>query len=280
MSKSLGLFLLLFTLPSLLFSQSLKDVSLQLSWFDQFQFAGYYVAKEKGFYEEAGLDVKIIPYKPDIDVVSKVENNRANFGIGRESLFIEYSKNRPIVALYALFQSSPLAFITKSSSGIKTVQDFKNRRIMMSTSDSEEASLKAMLRSNGIFMSDFEVVEHSNDIASLINDEVDVFSAYLSKEPFELIENEILFKTFYPGEFGFDLYSDFLFTNREFATNNSETVQAFKQASLRGWRYAYENINESAKLIFDKYNSQNMSLEALIYEGRVLKFHSYQGGLF
>jgi ABC-type nitrate/sulfonate/bicarbonate transport system substrate-binding protein len=51
-------------------ANNLEKVSLQLSWFDQFQFAGYYIAKEKGFYKEVGLDVDIKPFKFGINVAS------------------------------------------------------------------------------------------------------------------------------------------------------------------------------------------------------------------
>ncbi|NQY54587.1 MAG: ABC transporter substrate-binding protein, partial [Campylobacteraceae bacterium] len=56
------LFLLLLSI-NISYAKELKKVTLQLSWFDQFQFAGYYMAKEKGYYEEFGLDVTILPFK-------------------------------------------------------------------------------------------------------------------------------------------------------------------------------------------------------------------------
>ena len=65
------LFLLIF-LNTNLYSKDLTKVTIQLSWFDQFQFAGYYMAKEKGFYKDLGLDVEIKPFSFDVDIPKEV----------------------------------------------------------------------------------------------------------------------------------------------------------------------------------------------------------------
>ena len=234
------------------------------------------MAKEKGYYEAAGLDVEILPFDFGIDVPALIEEGGADFGIGRESLITEYSKGRQIVALYALFQSSPLVLLAKDSSSIKSIDNFKNKRIMITSGDSEEASVRAILNSHHLKPSDYEILEHTHDIDSLINGETDVVSAYLSKTPFDLLNLNIPFRIFYPRDYGFELYSDFLFTSQSYIDSNLESAQAFKEASLKGWEYAYKNIQESAMLIRDKYNDQNLSLEALVYEGEILKSLSYQ----
>merc|ERR1711879_714726 len=99
--------------PLSVFSKELKKVTLQLSWFDQFQFAGYYIAKEKGIYEQYGLDVEIRPFNFDIDVSSEVEKKNVDFGIGRETLVLEKVSGKKLVSLYALFQESPLVLLSK-----------------------------------------------------------------------------------------------------------------------------------------------------------------------
>jgi len=77
-------FALFFCLLSFLEGQdTLKKVTLQLSWFNQFQFAGYYIAKEKGFYKEEGIDVQIMPYRFGLNIPKSVANGQRDFGIGR-----------------------------------------------------------------------------------------------------------------------------------------------------------------------------------------------------
>ena len=74
-------FALLFILSSSLFSKELEKVSLQLQWLPQFEFAGYFIAKEKGFYANVGLDVEFKDYKNSIIPVDEVLSGRANYAI-------------------------------------------------------------------------------------------------------------------------------------------------------------------------------------------------------
>ncbi|MGB5791897.1 transporter substrate-binding domain-containing protein, partial [Poseidonibacter sp.] len=80
---------------------------------------------------------------------------------------------------------------------------------------------------------------------------------------------------FDPKTHDFDMYSDFLYTNEDLIKNDPQMVLDFKKASLKGWEYAYSNIEETANLIVKKYNEQNLTKEELIYEGKELKKLSY-----
>ena len=275
MHKIFIIFILFIFIPLSLFSKVLKPVTLQLSWFDQFQFAGYYMAKEKGYYEEYGLDVTIIPYDFGIDVSSEVDSEKVDFGVGRETLILERVSGKKIVALYSLFQESPLIMLSKKESNINKIQDFSGKRVMTTLDDAGEVSLKSMILSKGVKTEDLKIVEHSHNIMDLVNNKVDLISGYLSKSPYDLQKLGIEYNTFSPKDYGFDMYSDFLFTYEDKIKNDLDTVLAFKKASLKGWEYAYSNINETAKYIYDNLNTQKISLDALIFEGKVLKKLSY-----
>ncbi len=260
---------------SLLGETQLKNISIQLSWFNQFQFAGYYIAKEKGFYKNLGLNVEIKPFKFGLDISKDVSDNKIDFSIGRETLILEKLKHKNIVALYALFQASPLVFLSTKESEINSISDFEGKRIMTTIDDAGEASLKAMMTSSNIRFDDLEFLKHTHNINDLITKQTDIISAYVSKSPFELREKGIAYNIFEPKKYGFDMYSDFLYTSEALISKDVETVNAFKKASLRGWRYAYSHIEESVDLILRKYNTQNLSKEELIFEAEELKKLSY-----
>lgn len=267
---------LLLLLSSLLYAQSeLKKVTLQLSWFDQFQFAGYYIAKEKGFYEKEGLDVQIIPFEFGLHIPQDISSRKIDFAVGRETLIIEKANGLDIVALYALFQSSPLVFISLENSGILTVKDFQNKKVMATIDDSSEVSLKAMLNSHGVDKEDYTFIQHTHNVNDLIDKKVDVISAYTSKAPYELEKKGLKYTIHSPNYYGFDMYSDLLFTSQKLINSDITTVTAFKRASLQGWEYAYNHIEESAHLILNKYNKQKLSKEELVFEGNELKKLSY-----
>ena len=269
------LFILIFLLFNTLYAQELKKVTLQLSWFDQFQFAGYYMAKEKGFYEELGLDVEIKPFEFGIDIPKNVNDSKVDFAVGRETLILERIKNPNIVALYALFQSTPLILMSTKDSGINSINDFSNKRIMTTIDDASEVSLKAMISSNKIKLDNLTFLKHTHNINDLVNKNTDVISAYISKSPYTLEKEGIEYNIFDPKKYGFDMYSDLLYTNQNLINYDLNTVLLFKKASLKGWEYAYSNMEESADVILKKYNSQKLEKEELLYEAKELKKLSY-----
>ncbi|MDX4057612.1 ABC transporter substrate-binding protein [Aliarcobacter skirrowii] len=269
------LIFLITLLHTTLFSKDLTKVKLQLAWFNQFQYAGYYVAKEKGFYEEVGLDVEILPFSFDKNIVKSVNDGDVEFAIGRENLILDKSNYENIVVLMALFQASPIQIIAKKSSNIKSLEDFKNRKLMITSDDSIEVSFKAMLTSRKIDIKNIKLIPHSHNIQDLIDDKVDLMTAYSSKSPYWLNQHGIEHVSFAPRDYGFDMYSDFLYTNKSMVDFKPDIALKFRNASLKGWEEAFNNIEETARLIFTKYNTQDLRLEELIFEANELKKLAY-----
>ena len=247
-----------------------EEVVLQLQWKHQFQFAGFYVAKEMGFYDDVGLDVTIKEYENSVDVVEDVTSKKATYGIGRSSLLLEKNNGKPVVLISAMFQTSPSVLIT-TNPDIKTPSDLLGKRVMITGDEVESASIITMLQSHGISKNDITLQAHSFDYNDLINFKTDAMACYLSNEPYRLDVNDIKYKVFDPKNHGFDFYGDILFTSKDEVKNHHARVEAFRLASRKGWLWAFENIEKTAKLIFNKYNTQNKCLESLVYEGQILK---------
>ena len=112
----------LLLLLSLHASESNQKVTLYLDWLNQFQFAGYYMAKENGYYNDLDLDVNIIEYSKDAnnDITQKVIKDEAVYGIGKSSLIIDKFAGNDIILLSSIFQNSPIASLSLYSSTIKT----------------------------------------------------------------------------------------------------------------------------------------------------------------
>jgi ABC-type nitrate/sulfonate/bicarbonate transport system substrate-binding protein len=268
---------LFFISTSYLYAHSLEKVSIQLQWLDQFQFAGYYIAKEKGFYKDAGLDVEIKKYTFNTDVVKEVTSHKTNFGIGRSSLLINRSKGEKVVLLSAIFQSSPLILLTTPKSGIKTINDFVNKRIMYSPDVAETISLQAMTSKYGV-TNKMKVFKRTFNIDDLIDGKIDLIAAYTSNEPFLLKQRGIKPVIFHPKDYGFNFYNDILFTSEQEIKQHKQRVIKFQKASLKGWEYAFSHIDESINIILKKYNTQHKSREALVYEANELKNLAYIKG--
>ena len=122
-------------------------------WLDQFEFAGFYIAKEKGFYEKVGLDVELKKYNSDINVLDEVLNNRADFGTSSTSLIVDKSNGKELVLLGSIFQSSPLILLALKDSNLKYLEDIKNKSLMITQEQQRFATLQSMITSKNISLS-------------------------------------------------------------------------------------------------------------------------------
>ncbi len=274
----LKLGLLFFLLPSLLFAaeinsgyKKLETVRLQLKWFHAFQFAGYYAAKEQGFYEDEGLDVHILERNPKLSIVNQVVANDVQYGIGDMGIIAEYANGAPIHVLAAIFQHSPLIFISKQSSGILTSDDMRGKRIMMYGTEKgvgiDEATLHTLLNDHGLSKDNYTQVPQSFNYQDLIDGEIDVISSYITDQPFFFESNNIKINIINPKDYGIDFYSDLLFTSQAELTEHPNRAERFKRASLKGWQYALDYPEEIIQLIHSKYNSRS-SIEHLRFEAK------------
>ena len=252
-------------------ANSLQKTSVQLMWLDQFEFAGFYMAKEKGFYENLGLDVELKKFNIETDVTKEVIEKRADFGTSSSSLLVDISENKDVLLLGSIFQSSPLILLALKDSNINYIQDIKNKKVMLTKEQQKFATLQSMLISKGITLNDVQVLDHSFNIDDLINKKTDLMLSYTTNEPFLLKEKGFESQIFHPKDYGFDFYEELIFTTKEFAQNNPKLVKDFYKATIMGWEYAFNNIDETAKLIHKKYNPQNKSLESLIFEANEMK---------
>ena len=248
-----------------------EQLSLQLLWKHQFQFAGYYAAIEKGFYAEEDLEVELKEFEFDLNLVSEVLEGRSDFAVGRTSLLIDKNAGADIVTLFATFQHSPLMLLTRKDSGIALSSDLKDKNVMITNEAKKVGELMAMMLQTGISVADFKQQKHSYNVDDLLTGKTDAMASYISNEPYRMEQAGVEYNIIHPRDYGFDMYSDLLFTSREFIIKNPELTERFYRASIRGWLYAFEHVDEIARVIFDKYNSQNKSLDAIIFEAEALK---------
>ncbi|WP_066218752.1 ABC transporter substrate-binding protein [Aliarcobacter cryaerophilus] len=246
-----------------------KDIKVQLRWKHQFQFAGYYMALHKGFYEDVNLNVKLLEGDEKIDVVKTVLSKKADFGISNSSLILDYMKGLDVLNLGAIFQHSPNILLTTKD--FKSPVDLARDGKIALMGGEQDIELKAMFSKEGIDLSKVKFVTNENYFENFIEGKIEAINSYISNEPFVLNQKGLDFKIIDPRDYGLDFYGDTLFTSKLFYNNNYETVSAFRTATLKGWDYALENIEESVDVILKYYNTQNKSKEALIYEANTLK---------
>ena len=242
-----------------------EPVKLQLKWFHQFQFAGYYAAKELGFFAEEGLDVEIRERDPNQDYLQQVVSGQADYGIGDSGLIADYANGAPIVALAAIFQHDALVLFSKQSSGIISPYELAGKRVMYDIAGENNAPIRAMLAEANLTGGLYSGVAESFNSDDLIQDNVDAFAGYLTDRPFEFQEKGVKFNIINPQNYGIDFYGDLLFTSRAELTRHPGRAERFRRASLKGWQYALDHPEETIAIIRDNYHSK-LSLDQLRFE--------------
>lgn len=247
----------------------LDKVTLQLKWFHQFQFAGYYAALEKGYYKEEGLDVTIVERDLKQNPISQVLKGDADFGVSNSEILLHYLKGEQVVLLASIFQHSPLVFISKTQPLIHTVQGLKGKTVLMNTA-SQEIELKVMLESHNVSFDDIKLIDRFAVPEDYFAPEIDVIAAYNTNQPYYLNKENVTYSIIYPYTHGVDFYGDTLFTSRHQIQKHPERVNKFLRASLKGWQYALAHPEEMIEVIIEKFGSLK-SREHLKYEAETIQ---------
>ena len=245
-----------------------EQVTLQLKWKHAFQFAGFYMALEKGYYKDAGFDVTINELPRDKSAVDMLVDGQVDYAVVDTGALLSYAEGAPIKALAAIYQHSPLALMV-SNPDIRKITDLRGKRIMMTPG--MNADIIAALGAVGITPADFTRLPISFDVRDLIDGNTDAFSVYVTDQPQQLLEKGVAYRLFRAKDYGIDFYGDILITTEKLLKASPESVRAFNKASMRGWDYALAHVDEAIDVIEEKYNTQNLSRSQLQFEALTTK---------
>lgn len=259
--------ILLFAL-SMFFTEktpALEPINLQLRWHHGFQFAGYYMAKEKGFYQEAGLDISFLEGGVNIDHFEQVLNGQANYGVAGSELVIEYLKGKPFRSIGVIFQHSPYVLMVRKDSGLNNPQQLVEKTVYIGLLP-RTAEIQAMLIQEGVPLKSLKVIDAVTTSPDYADPNIDAFSVYETNEPYMAKQLGIETLLIKPVNYGIDFYGDCLFSTAKEIKRNRKRTQLFHEATLRGWEYAFNHPEETITLVFSKYNTDNKSKDHLYYE--------------
>jgi len=248
--------------------EPLDKVRVQLKWKHQFQFAGYYAAIEKGYFQEAGLEVELLEATPQVNAADLLIEGQVSFAVMSPAVIIEHQEGKPLVLLASILQHSANAIMSLKDSGITRPEDLRGKKIMFQNfSDGESL---AMLSASNVPMESFHLVEHSWNLDDLIKGNVAAQTIYLTNEPYLIEKKGYHFSLLKPVDYGIDFYGDCLVTTQKEIRDHPDRTESFLKAVQKGWLYALAHPGEIAQLIRDKY-SQEKTLEHLLFEAKTLR---------
>lgn len=244
-------------------TSSLEKVSLQLNWKYQFEFAGFIAAKEKGFYDDVGLDVDILEYENGINVVDNVLLQEVQYGLYNSDILSKDKKILPSHLMATYFNQSP--HVLAVSKEIKTPNDLVGKKIMLSQDELQNTNLGLMLTHFYVTNKNTSLIKPSFNINDFIKNNVDAISIYRTNELFHLNKLNAEYNIIDPADYNYASSAVNLFSSAREWRQHPERTKKFTEASNRGWEYALSHQQEIINIIYNKY-SQEKSIEALTYE--------------
>lgn len=237
-----------------------EEVKLQLKWVTQAQFAGYYVAKDKGFYKEEGLDVTILPGGPDIAPSQVLAGGGADVMLDwMPSALAAREKGLPLVNIAQPFKRSGLMLTCWKDTGIKSPQDFRGKTIGVWFFGNEYPFLAWMAREgiptdggpDGI-----TVLKQGFNVDPLLQRQADCISTMTYNEYNQVLEagvspDELV--TFKYEDQGVSTLEDGIYVLEDKLADPAfkDKMVRFVRASMKGWKYAVENQDEAVEIVLE-----------------------------
>jgi NitT/TauT family transport system substrate-binding protein len=252
-------------------NQQLTKVNVHLGWLHQAQFAGFYVAKEKGYYKDAGLDVDLHEFQDNEDVNHEIAEGKVDFGTTTPlEVLASRDKGDKIKAIAAIYQTSPYSFVSPKSSNIKTPADLKGKVIGYVGNNTEaQVAYPALLSAYGISTSQVTVKDIDFDIVKNFQTHTsDTADVYRTDQTYLLDKAGIAYNILQPEQFGFNIYGDVIITSDNTTKNRPGLAAKFTQATLKGTQYALDH-QADALAMTAKY--ENPLYKDPAYESYILK---------
>ncbi|MBI3837330.1 MAG: ABC transporter substrate-binding protein [Planctomycetia bacterium] len=245
--------------------RGLTSVTLQLNWFPEAEHGGFYAALVKGYYREAGLDVRILPGGPDTPVLQQVARRAATFGVvNADNILFGRAQEAPVVALMAPLQTSPRCLIVHESSRIRDFNDLKNMTIAMSSNNAFSHFLRHKVSLEGV-----KIVPYSGNVAQFLLNADYAQQGYVFSEPFVARKQGGDPKVLMLSDLGFNPYTSLLFTHDAQLKEGPEIVGKMVAASIRGWAKYIESPDDANGAIHRA--NPEMGLDILAFGAQKLR---------
>ncbi len=226
---------------------ALQSVVISLPDSPGFRFAGYYAAQSKGYFRDAGLDVRLEPARPGTSTVSDVVSGRSNYGVAGSDALLERLNGKPVVLVTTVFQHSALGLAVAGNSTVQTPGELAGRRVAIGALP-RDVELWAMLLQEGVRSDSIDVVRNFESANEVEDGEADAMAVYFANHP-QLQLGKGDYRILQPATYGVDFYGDSLIASEAELRENPDRVEQLRAAVKRGWEFALQNPESAVENI-------------------------------
>jgi NitT/TauT family transport system substrate-binding protein len=251
-------------------AQGMTALSEQLGWLVNAQMAGDFVSIGKGYFKDAGIDLKIQPGGPNIDPIQIVAGGGVPFGNVSSVAVLVNARSRglPVKAFGTVLQRHPFAFIFLTKSGIRTPRDFEGKTIGIQAT--ARPLLEAVLAKYKVPQDKVKVQFVGGDTRPLVTGQVDVITGWIIDAPqIDAVRQAGSYSYFKLWDLGIQLYAYTYFTTDRVLGERKDVLVRFLAASAKGWAYAAEHPDEAVDLVLKAAPALSRPLELQTWKNEI-----------
>jgi len=257
---------------------ALDEVTVQLKWLHQAQFAGFYLAEAEGYYAEEDIAVTFVPGGIGIDIVDVLLSDRAQFSvIGADSILVSVGQGAPITAVSTIYRINPFILVAFADSGIVTPYDFIGKTVT-ATSGYDNVQYEAMLHNLGIDPSLIHAVPYEYDNGPFVRGEVDVTISFAAGSLLGLRKDvgDRPVNLIWPDDYGVHFYSDTITVANRLLETDPDLILRFLRATLRGHRQALVDPEAAIDATMSYADDKDRQLQMDMLDASIPLIHTGQ----
>lgn len=213
-----------------------REVALQLNWVPEPEFGGFYAAAHGGLYGREGLEVDIVAGSAGVQTWKMVATGKVPFAIASAGEVVRARlKDADVVALFAVYQTSPRAMMVHASSGVTALEDiFRSGKIAKVAMEAGLPYVRFLENKYGF--DDVQVIQYSGNLSLFLQDPRMAQQSFIFSEPVSAQQKGVEVKAFSVAESGYNPYLAVVITSGEYLRDSREVVDRFVRATRRGWQ--------------------------------------------
>jgi NitT/TauT family transport system substrate-binding protein len=255
------------------------EVTLQLKGVHQAQFAGFYLAQERGYYAQENIRVAFLEGEKDLAIVQRVAYGPADFGvIAPESILTARSQGQPVTAIAAIYRQSPVVYVALTDLGIKRPRDFLGMTVATLDASGSQQDLQLqfyiMMKRLGLDISKMKLIAWDPNYSTFYDGEAKVTSCYSSGSLLAMRQKGLKLNLIWPSDYGAYFYSDMVVTGDRLIAENPGLAARFLRATLRGWQDAIEDYQQAVPVILKYARDKDPQLQSAMMEAQLPLVHT------